>query len=146
MKTIKADFITLKEASKLTPYSAEYLGLLIRKEKLEGYKKNGKWFTTESAVKKYLQRAAEYSYEHQQSINVKIPADEIKQAKTRFRWILAFALMILFFALFIWKIQDDNRNANVRNKYVLTEDKDGNLTIYANNPSQVKSVKVMQKE
>lgn len=146
MKTIKADLISLKEASKLTPYSAEYLGLLIRKEKLEGCKINGKWFTTETDVKKYLQRAAEYSYEHQQNINVKIPADEIKQAKVRFRWVLAFVLMILFFSLFIWKIKDDQQNANIRDKYRLTEDKDGNITLYADDPSQVKSVKVMKKE
>jgi hypothetical protein len=146
MKTIKADLISLKEASKMTPYSADYLSLLIRKEKLEGYKINGKWFTTETDVKKYLQRAAEYSYEHQQNINVKIPADEIKQAKIRFRWVLAFALMILFFALFIWKIKDDQKNENVKNKYLLTEDKDGNITLYADDPTQVKSVKVMKKE
>jgi hypothetical protein len=146
MKIITPDLIDLKEACKLTPYSAEYLGLLIRKEKLDGYKKNGKWFTTESAVKKYLQRAAEYSYEHQQNINVKIPAAEIKQAKTTFRWALVLAVVILFFVLFIWKIMDDNRNANIRDKYRLTEDSDGNITLYADDPSQVKSVKVMKKE
>lgn len=146
MKNITPDLISLKEASKLTPYSADYLSLLIRKKKLEGCKVNGKWFTTEGDMKKYLQRAAEYSYEHQQNINVKIPAAEIKQAKTRFRWILALAAVTLFFSLFIWKIMDDNRNENVRNKYRLTEDKDGNLTLYADDPNQVKSVKVMKKE
>jgi len=146
MKTIQADLISLKEASKMTPYSAEYLGLLIRKEKLEGYKINGKWFTTESDMKKYLQRAAEHSYEHQQNINVKIPAAEIKQAKITIRWVLVLVAVILFFGLFIWKIKDDQRNANIRDKYRLTEDEDGNITLYADDPSQVKSVKVMKKE
>ena len=145
MKNITPDLIDLKEASKMTPYSAEYLGLLIRKEKLDGYKKNGKWFTTESGVKKYLQRAAEYSYEHQQNINVKIPAAEIKQAKIRFRWIMILAVVILFFVLFIWKMADDRKNENVRNKYRISEDKNGNITIYADDPSQVKSVNVMKK-
>jgi len=138
--------ITLKEASKMTPYSPDYLSLLIRKKNLEGYKKNGRWLTTESAVKKYLQRAAEYSYEQQQNINVKIPAVEIKQAKTRFRWVIVLAAVILFFSLFIWKMMDDKQNENVRNKYIISEDKDGNVTIYADDPSQVKSVKVMSKE
>lgn len=146
MKNIRPDLIDLKEASKLTPYSAEYLGLLIRKEKLDGYKKNGKWFTTESEVKKYLQRAAEYSYEHQQNINVKIPAAEIKQAKSRFRWIMILAVVILFFVLFIWKMADDRKNENVRNKYRIAEDKNGNITIYADDPNQVKSVNVMKKD
>jgi hypothetical protein len=146
MKNFQADMITLKEASKLTPYSAEYLGLLIRKEKLEGYKKNGMWFTTETAVKKYLQRAAEYSYEHQQNINVKIPAAELKQTKTTIRWVAVLLAVIIFFGLFIWKIKDDNRNANIREKYRLTEDKDGNITLFADDPAQVKSVKVMKKE
>ncbi len=35
----KEKFLTLSEISKKTPYSAKYLNLLIRKGKLEGYKK-----------------------------------------------------------------------------------------------------------
>ncbi len=49
-------YITLKEASKMTGYSPDYLGQLIRKGKLEGKQVylNVAWMTTEKAVKDYL--------------------------------------------------------------------------------------------
>jgi|GEM_PF-5144167 len=46
--------ITLLEASRMTPFDANYLGLLIRKKKLFAVKKNGKWYTTKEAIKKYM--------------------------------------------------------------------------------------------
>ncbi len=50
-------YITLKEASKMTGYSPDYLGQLIRKGKLEGKQVylNVAWMTTERAVKDYLE-------------------------------------------------------------------------------------------
>ena len=138
--------ISLKDASKITPYSADYLSLLVRKEKLEGYKVDGKWYTTGDAVKNYLQKTAESSYEYQQNLNVRIPADEIRKAKVNFRWGLVLFFVILFFALLIWKINDDKVVENIRVKYRITEDKEGNLTIFVPDPAQVKSVKVLPKE
>lgn len=138
-------FISLKEASKLTPYGADYLSLLVRKGKLEGWKIEGKWHTTKEEIKKYLQKTAESSYEHQQNLNVKIPADEIRKAKINVKWGILLASVILFFGILIWKIVDDNNNADIRLKYRISEDREGNLTIFANDPSLIKSVKVMQK-
>ena len=146
MDTGKARLISLKEASKMTPYSSEYLGLLVRKGKLEGYKVGGKWMTTEPAVEFYLKKTAESSYEHQQALNVKIPAEEIKKATVNFRWALVLIIGIAFTGLMTWKIMDDKKNENVRLKYRITEDQDGNLTLYADRPEDIKSVKVMQKE
>ena len=50
-------YITLKEASKLSGYSPEYLGQLIRKGKLAGKQVylNVAWMTTEGAVREYLE-------------------------------------------------------------------------------------------
>jgi hypothetical protein len=137
--------ISLKDASKLTPYSADYLSLLVRKGKLEGYKREGKWFTTDSAVKSYLQKTAESSYEHQQNLNVKVPADEIRKAKINYRWATVLLLVVLFSGILIWKILDDKNTENIRNKYRISEDKDGNMTIFVPNPALIKSVNVMQK-
>lgn len=49
-------FITLKEASKISGYSPDYLGQLIRKGKLAGKQVylNVAWMTTEEAVQEYL--------------------------------------------------------------------------------------------
>jgi len=139
------DLISLKDASKKTPYSAEYLGLLVRKGKIEGVKLGGKWMTTAKAVELYLKKTAESSYEHQQNLNVKIPAEEIKKAVANFRWALVLLAFVVLIGLTVWKIMDDNQNAAVRNEFTIVKDADNNLTIYADHPEQIKSVKVLQK-
>jgi hypothetical protein len=145
MKEDNNRLISLKEASKMTPYSSEYLGLLVRKGKIEGQKLGGKWMTTPNAVDFYLKKAAESSYEHQQNLNVKIPAEEIKKATTNFRWVMILLIGIILTGLITWKIMDDKKNENIRAKYRLVEDSSGNITIYADNPDEVKSVKVVPK-
>jgi hypothetical protein len=145
MEGVINSLISLREASKMTPYSSEYLGLLVRKGKLEGQKIEGKWMTTTQAVDSYLKKTAESSYQHQQDLNVKIPAEQIRKAVVNFRWALALLLGIILTGLTTWKIMDDKRNANIRVKYRITEDNDGNITIYADKPEEVKSVNVMQK-
>lgn len=49
-------YISLTEASKLTPYSQEYLSLLARKGKLETVKFGRNWKTTRKAVEEYLSK------------------------------------------------------------------------------------------
>lgn len=50
-------YITLKEASRISGYSSDYLGQLIRGGKLRGKRvyANPVWMTTEEELKKYLQ-------------------------------------------------------------------------------------------
>lgn len=43
------------EASRLTPYSANYLGLLVRKKKLSAKKVSGRWMTTPADIENYLE-------------------------------------------------------------------------------------------
>lgn len=51
-------YISLKEAAKISGYSADYVGQLIRGGKLEGKQvfSNVAWMTTEEAIQKYLRR------------------------------------------------------------------------------------------
>lgn len=51
-------YISLKEAARLSGYSADYVGQLIRSGKLEGKQvfSNVAWMTTEEAIAKYIQR------------------------------------------------------------------------------------------
>ncbi len=57
-KENSSKYITLKEASKMTGYSPDYLGQLIRKGKLAGKQVylNVAWMTTEDAVREYLEK------------------------------------------------------------------------------------------
>jgi hypothetical protein len=50
--------ISLKEAAKISGYSSDYVGQLIRSGKIEGKQvfSNVAWMTTEEAVQKYLRR------------------------------------------------------------------------------------------
>ena len=48
------EYISLAEASKLTPYSQEYLSLLARKGKLESIKTGRNWVTTRKAIEEYV--------------------------------------------------------------------------------------------
>ncbi len=50
------EYISLAEASKLCPYSQEYLSLLARKGKLESIKIGRNWVTTRKAVEDYVRK------------------------------------------------------------------------------------------
>src|SRR5262244_1385185 len=54
-------YISLKEAARLSGYSSDYVGQLIRSGKLEGKQvfSNVAWMTTEEALQKYLRRLNE---------------------------------------------------------------------------------------
>lgn len=141
--------ISLNEASKPTPYSADYLGLLIRKGRLQGEKIGGKWFTTKEAIEAYMKQAAQASYEHQENLNVRIPAEEIKKAKVNLRWSLLLILITVFSSIIICMLylrnQDDKKSENIRMKYRITEN-NGIIYLYTDDPTQIKEVKVMKKE
>ena len=55
-KEPEQNYITLKEASKISGYSADYIGQLIRRGKLEGKQvyNNVAWVTTKEAIDNYL--------------------------------------------------------------------------------------------
>src|SRR3990167_3807995 len=49
-------FISLQEASKLCDYSPEYLRLLARQEKIFSKRIGRNWYTTEEAIKDYVEK------------------------------------------------------------------------------------------
>jgi len=55
--TKKNHFMTLAEASNLTPYSKEYLGLLARKGVISATKIGRNWHITQEALEEYLKRS-----------------------------------------------------------------------------------------
>jgi len=52
------EILTLAEASKLTPYSQEYLSLLARKGALGAFKQDRNWVVTRTDLDRYLKSAA----------------------------------------------------------------------------------------
>ena len=52
------NFISISQAAKSTPYTAEYLSLLARKGRLKAVKINRDWITTPGAISEYLERQA----------------------------------------------------------------------------------------
>src|ERR1035437_2804590 len=52
------NFISISQAAKSTPYTAEYLSLLARKGRLKAVKINRDWITTPEAISEYLERQA----------------------------------------------------------------------------------------
>jgi hypothetical protein len=132
--------LSLSEASKLTPYSQEYLGLLIRKNRLKAEKKNGKWYLTKSAIEEYMSKVANASYERQESLNVKIPAQENKMAMLNLKWALLLAA-IIFIVIATWNIAKSGPN----DEYKIERDSHNNLIIHVDDPNSIGSVTVVPK-
>lgn len=53
MQSLK-NVISLNQAAKISGYTQDYLGYLIRSGEMKGVKKGRAWFTTEEEVKNYL--------------------------------------------------------------------------------------------
>ncbi|MBI2356381.1 MAG: helix-turn-helix domain-containing protein [Candidatus Doudnabacteria bacterium] len=55
------EVLTLKEAAKVSPYSPDYLNLLVRKGKIRGRKIGRDWLVTKQELYVYLKRQHEES-------------------------------------------------------------------------------------
>jgi hypothetical protein len=131
--------ISLSEAGRICPYGADYLGLLIRKGRLEGFKKDGKWFTSKVALERYTQKVAEASYERQETLNIKIPAVENKKALINLKWALALAVVAIL-GLVTWTFREKTNE-----EYKIEKDANNNLIIHVDNPDSIGSVTVVPK-
>jgi hypothetical protein len=134
------NLISLQEASQLSPYSVDYLRLIIRKKKLEGVKKDGKWFTTKKAVENYVTGVAEAGYLRREELNVSIPAEENKKTLTNLKWALALAIIVIV-SLFVWGVGAKKSGQ----EYLVEKDANNNLIIHADNPDEIGSVTVVPK-
>jgi len=132
--------LSLSEASKMSPYSADYLSLLVRKERLAGVKKEGKWFTTKEAIDEYLKKVAAASYQRQEALNVKIPAAENKKALINLKWAVALAAVAIVGFVF-WGLGAKKENQ----EFIVEKDAKNNLIIYADNPESIGTVTVVPK-
>lgn len=147
MENIGNNLLNLKEASELTPYSDEYLGLLIRKGKIGGVKKFGRWYTTKEDVKNYMKKVAEASYQHQENLNVRVPAEQIKMASNNLKWALSLLGVVIAAVITIgfmfWANQKRNESCD---RYPVTKDASGNLIISVDKNEDFKNVLVTPRE
>ncbi|PIV12795.1 MAG: hypothetical protein COS47_00665, partial [Candidatus Nealsonbacteria bacterium CG03_land_8_20_14_0_80_36_12] len=101
----KKKHISLKKAAKISGYSSDYLGDLIRKEKIEGKKIHSgvSWLISEEAVKKYqerkiyVQNQKEIAFNFSPYLNVIIPQRGNKIFG--FGWRLALATFVILFLI-----------------------------------------------
>jgi len=139
--------ISLNEASRMTPYSADYLGLLVRKGRLQGEKRIGKWYTTSRAVEEYMQKVAEASYAHRENLNVEVPAEKIKMASVNLRWTLilagvVFAGAVSFGAYAYVKSKQDSACL----RYKVRKDENNNIFVEVGKDETIGKVIVVQGE
>ncbi|MFW6109499.1 MAG: helix-turn-helix domain-containing protein [archaeon] len=59
MNTLEPEILKLKEASEISPYSADYLRLLARRDRIGAFKKGCKWMITKDALLKYVNEMKE---------------------------------------------------------------------------------------
>lgn len=68
-------YITLGQAANGTPYSQEYLSLLVRKGKLDGRKFGRNWYTTRTAIQEYTTRQQDWFLKkaHHENVHHDLP-------------------------------------------------------------------------
>ncbi len=90
---IPQGFLTLKEASELTPYTPDYIGQLIRAGKIEGRQvySNVAWVASESSLRNYLEQKGKGS---------QLVSDAAAQEFPEFARPLLY-IVIVFAALFL---------------------------------------------
>jgi hypothetical protein len=132
--------LTLQEASKVSPYRTDYLSLLMRKGKIEGFKKDGKCYITEKSLKKYLNRIAEANYSRQTALQVKISEVEMKKNLTNLKWALALAIIAIL-GLLTW----NGSGKMSSDEFKIEKDAQNNLVIHVDDPSSIGSVTIMPK-
>jgi hypothetical protein len=147
MEQQQEKLITLDQASHMTPYTSDYLGQLIRKNRLEAWKKRGRWYTSREAVERYLNKVAEASYAHQKNLNVEVPEEKIKIASINLRWTMIlfaviFAGVVLFGAYTYVKSKQDSACS----RYKVRKDENNNIFIEVAKDEQVGKVIVVQGE
>lgn len=140
MNIIMENPISLEEASKLTPYTADYLGQLIRKGKLVAWKEKGRWYTTRVAVEEYMRKVAEESFRHHENLIEKIPEME-KGSSAKWKWAyLALGTIVAAGSLFGSYAYLGSKKGGVCQRYEIIEDKSGNEIVRVGNREYVRNI------
>jgi ribonuclease HII len=104
METKNEEFISLREAAKISGYAPDYIGQLIRSGKLEGRQvfSNVAWMTTEEALLSYLAKdTKKITPARRQSLLEQLTsAEAIESYYLAFSWLLIVcsSVFILFLA------------------------------------------------
>ena len=96
-------YITLKEASKMTGYSPDYLGQLIRKGKLPGKQVylNVAWMTTEEDLRDYLSNNKTVTGKGPRTLTLKGKIRRWMVAHTSIEQVIQMARRVIYFLITI---------------------------------------------
>jgi len=132
--------ITLEEASKMTPYTADYLGQLIRKGRLDAWKEKGRWHTTREAVEEYMRKVAEESYRHHENLAAMIPDAETR-ISVRWKWAyLALGALFIAAGIFGSYAYFGSKKVGVCGPYEIARDKNGNEIVRVGGREYVRNI------
>lgn len=104
------EFISMAEASKLTGYDQEYLGLLSRQGKIRSKKVGKKWYTTVDHLNDYLEEKKPNEVIEKSKLN--LGGRRGKNSKT-----FAVVLFLIFATLVLWAYDTVSQKfSNLENK------------------------------
>ncbi len=119
-------YISLKEASKISGYSSDYIGQLIRSGKLPGKQvfSNVAWMTTEKDIKEYKEK-------NKQAQNGSGKKNRNRGSKLVKMFLYATLVFLVAFFLFLLYVFSVNLDKNLEKKALeRAGDKQVNLDVY----------------
>jgi hypothetical protein len=131
----RSQYISLKQASKLTPYDANYLGLLVRNKRLKAIKKGDKWLTKKEDVLDYLAEVSKKARDHRGELGVVLP----EERSQRVRRLVFAVLFIIVVAAMVFFVVSTNRNQGAED-YRIQRDENNNLQIFLKGGDEIESV------
>jgi hypothetical protein len=107
---MKKGYITLKEASKLSGYSSDYIGQLIRQGKIEGKQvySNVAWVTTKKALAGYLKKSKQGELREDIAIS-RAGEHTTKLFQVSFYAIVACLAILFLFVFYIFSSSVESR-------------------------------------
>lgn len=93
MTKLSKNMISLNQAAKISGYTQDYLGYLVRQGEIKAVRSGRNWFTTEEQIKEYIFRK-------------KIRSEELALKEffspRRIKKIVLFAVVVFFIVFIIW--------------------------------------------
>jgi len=93
--------ISLKQAAKISGYTQDYLGFLIRSGEIKGQKMGGSWFTTQEEINNYFfkRKVRQNKFAFREFFS-----------QTRFRQIIIFSLVVIITSTLIICSIENNKD------------------------------------
>lgn len=106
--------ISLKEASKISGYTQDYLGFLIRSGEIKGQKMGRAWFTSQEEINNYFfkRKVRQNKFAFREFFS-----------RNRFSKIVIFSIVVVFLLIFsLFNFEQKKNNLNIEDSSFLLDD------------------------